>query len=392
MSSHKPSGERNIVVLGAGVAGLHAALKLGDLLGHRSKYKILLIDKKPYHIIHSSLYHAVTARAHAETICLSLPEVLSGRPIEFVHDTAHAIDPTKQTIDLAKRGLINYDHLIIALGAVPNDYGIEGLTDHAFAFTTFEDAIRLRKSLGAAMRHHPKPRLVIGGGGLAGVELATAIATDVDLAGKVQIDLLEQASHVLSGFPRRLSRGVEHWLKKHKVDLYTNHAIQKVKTHEIVLDSKRTVPYDLLVWTGGVKAHPLVKRSGFEVDKTGRAIVLPTLQARGYARVYIVGDSSGFATNQRPAPQTNPEAIRQGNLAAINLARQLKSRPPHAYRSKLAATVVTLGQKSGYLVFGQLVLQGSFVVKLRDIYELWYFSGLMSLRAAIATERRQHPD
>lgn len=80
---------------------------------------------------------------------------------------------------------LHYDHLILALGAVPNYLGLQNLQELAFDFKTLLDAIQIRNHVIDAFERADREReearrremltFVVAGGGFVGVEVAGAL-------------------------------------------------------------------------------------------------------------------------------------------------------------------------------------------------------------------------
>lgn len=368
--------QQTIVILGAGVGGLHCALKLSSLVGHQKNVQILLIDRQPFHVLHSTLYHAVSADLRRDKYCLPLDDVLQHHRVKFIQDSVLSIDPTSQQVSLHESGIIRYDYMVFALGSQPNGCNIPGLMEHALQFSTFEQALTLRKKVAYLVRRYKKPQIVIGGGGPAGVELAGTLA-HLAQRNKAQVYLVERVRTILSHLPPAMSNYLAGALKRQKVTLRCGQGIHRVTAKYITLEDGRKLPYDLFVWTGGVKPSSLLQNVGLNLDKAGRAVVRPTLQARGFARIYVIGDAASYAVGKDQAlPPMATHALRQGLHAAYNIYRQLYHRPLIAYAPHTQPTIITLGHYTGAIAWGSLVLTGRWVLTVQRLVEWWYVSGL----------------
>lgn len=368
--------QQNIVILGAGVAGLHCALRLAGQVGKRKDLRIILVDKDNCHALHSTLYHAVNADLRRERFCLPINRVISGYKIEFIRDSVTTIDPINQKIQLAATGQLAYDYLVVALGSVPNDYHIPGIAEYSMPFNSFDHAVKLRKQLLAIQARHRRGRVVIGGGGLAGVELAGSLSGR-SARGQINLTIIERAGRLLPALPVNIIPQITRLLKKQKVNISTGVAIKRLTSKAIVLESGVKVPYDLFIWTGGVRPNPVVSKAGLISDQSGRIKVRATLQARGFSRLYVVGDLASFPFNGVVLPQTAAYAFRQGNHVAKNIVRQLYGCPPVAYNPEIYPTIVSIGHFGGAFIWGSLALFGKWAYYLHRYVEWWYVSGLV---------------
>lgn len=370
-----------IMVLGAGAGGLQCARLLARQLV-KTEAEIILVDIRAQHYLHLELYSLLSNQSAGRRLGLPVRTAIQGRPIRFIQDLVVRLNPVNQTVELHDHGPMQYDYLVVALGSKPADYGIPGLREHAYWFSTVEDTIRLRQILIKAWQHQPTFHLVLGGAGVTGVELAGSV---VSLARAMtddrprpnnhwQLSLIEAAGHILPGQSQPMIRAVNHYLKRGGFDIYTKMPIARITDTEVKLASQHSIPYDCFVWTGGVKAHPLIKAAGFETDSSGRAIVNSTLQARGYGRVYVVGDCAAFKTNRRGyLPRLTWHAVWQAYRAANNIARQIHNLAPVPFRPREGPTIITLGQ-TGFVSYKDLFLGGAWVKSIRDLAAWWYYT------------------
>jgi len=173
---------KNIVVLGAGFGGLRAARLLGKgvkKLGLSGAYRVILIDRNPYQTYTPTLYEAATTSKTTANyldlksiVTLPVDGLIKGSGAEFMEDEVKSVDLVGGDIHCAKNNL-KFDYLVLAIGSVTNYFNIPGLEQHSMTLKTFMDAIKLRdKILDLYESGKEEIRVVIGGGGSTGVELA----------------------------------------------------------------------------------------------------------------------------------------------------------------------------------------------------------------------------
>ncbi|MGN6166713.1 MAG: NAD(P)/FAD-dependent oxidoreductase, partial [Solirubrobacteraceae bacterium] len=204
---------------------------------------------------------------------------------------------------------IDYDHVVVGVGAVPRTFPIPGLIEHAVGCTTVLDALSLRNQLlrllaAAAIELDPERRarhltFVFVGGGFAGVEALfelrdlahDALRYHPTLRGVPQRwVLIDAASTILGEIPSKLGQYVRDLLVQRGVDLRLGTRLEKVVNGRVTLSDGTEIDAGLLVWTAGVKANPIVARFGLPLDNTGRVRVGPTLQVEGRENVWALGD------------------------------------------------------------------------------------------------------
>ncbi len=317
-----------------------------------------------------------------------LPEVAAGvievrnamTPLAMMCPSAEVIPGRVTDLDLGGRsarvhtdgGLnlgIDYDHLVIAVGAVPRTFPIPGLIEHAVGCTTVLDALYLRNQLlrllaEAAIEPDPERRsglltFVFIGGGYAGVEALAelhhlaedALRYHPTLRGVPQRwVLVDAAPKILAEIPSELGRYVNDLLVQRGVDMRLNTRLEKVVDGRVTLSDGTEMDTGLLAWTAGIKADPIVAHFGLPLDERGRVRVGPTLQVDGYDEVWALGDCASVpnaATPGRVDPPTSQHALRQARRLTANLVAIQEGGTPRPYRFRSLGQVATLGRSEG---------------------------------------------
>src|SRR5690606_3462457 len=167
-----------VAVIGAGFAGLAAVKQLA-----RAGLRVTLIDQRSYSTFQPLLYQVATGGLNAGDITYPIRTFLARhRGVRFVSDRVTGIDQERSVIDTAGGELIGYDHLIIASGAVANDFGIPGVAEHALPVYTRPDALTVRDRLFGVLEDAARSgtdtdcTVVIVGGGATGIEMAGNLA------------------------------------------------------------------------------------------------------------------------------------------------------------------------------------------------------------------------
>jgi len=262
---------------------------------------------------------------------------------------------------------IEYENLVIALGAVARTLPIPGLAEHALGFKTLGDAIHLRHHVlgrldaADADPAHAERHLtfVFVGAGYAGVE-ALAELTDLvrdavrhypTLAHAPQRWLLVDAGErILAEVPRRLGEYAAGHLRARGVDIRVSTTLASAEEGAVTLSDGTRLETDTLVWTAGVTPHPLVRNLGLPLDERGRIRVDSSLRVEGRSNVWALGDCArvpNAATPGRFDPPTCQHALRQARRLAKNLAGDERR---YAYR--MIGQGATLGRDRGIANLG----------------------------------------
>lgn len=368
------------MILGAGYGGLRAALDLDRLVfshGGLGGTKVTLIDRSPFHELIVELHEVAVGRRSASGARLPLAQLFSGRRVRLVTAEVTAINLPSRTID-AGGAAYPYDHLVIALGSVPADYGVSGLAEHALPLRTVADAVRIRGRLEhlisrAQGESDPVARdrllaIVIGGAGFTGIELAGECAdwlAHARRAGRIgprhgSVTVVEATERILHGFGARLADTASEVLGRKGVRFELGSAISAVEPGAVRLESDVRLPASATLWTGGIRATPVASGLGLPRGKAGRLIVDRYLRSAGSDDVSVIGDSSvaaGAAQLGAPPPSAQL-AIQQGRIVARNIANTALGRPLQPCRPEIAGEVISLGRWNAVATVGGAEFRG----------------------------------
>lgn len=351
-----------ILILGGGYAGVSAAVHLRPLAAS-GKAQVTLVNQYNYHYLTTILHHPTVWHTGYEEVSVYLPELL-GPHVGVLRGTVQSIDPPKQRIKVKTRGgtkTLTYDYLIVALGWEPQFYDIPGLEEHALVLRNLSSAQLIHSRIVMAMAAYDEnpsdhwcTRIVIGGGGFTGVELAGEMADwrprlaktfDVD-PQEIRITVIEGSETILAGFDPLLIEQATRTLKRKGVELLTGARIACVDPHCVVLGDGSKLDAGVIIWAGGVRGHHLVEQSDLGVNRQGRAHVNEFLEARDHPDIYIIGDCAlAVGEHGRPLPPTAQIAVQQGYCAAKNLCRKLAGRGLEPFQPQRLGIFVSLGRK-----------------------------------------------
>jgi NADH dehydrogenase len=316
--------------------------------------------------------------------------VLGQYAIELLRNTVSGLDLPNGQVVLASGRRLAYDYLVIALGAETNDHGIAGLRETALGLKSFDDAIRIRDAVWLSSCTLKRLNIVIGGGGSTGVEQAGELQpwlNAITREGRCRtgITLLQAGPTVLSGFARRVVDKVSRRLAELKVKVLTDERIVAVdsETHRVQLESGMQIPYDVLIWTAGVKPSavlnglPLQYAAGGRLAVAADLSVLPEGDTRLHGKVFCVGDAACIALPKsgRAAPMTVRSAISQATVAARNVIADIRGEPAIAYRPRNYPYLIPVGGKYAVAKLGPFVVSG---------FPAWLFKGSVELGYLLA--------
>ncbi|WP_067841244.1 FAD-dependent oxidoreductase [Amphibacillus sediminis] len=387
---------KNIVIIGAGYAGVHAAKKLAKKFKKDDTVSITLIDRHSYHTMMTELHEVAAHRVEPDAIQFDLRRLFNRTKVKLITDNVTHVDhDTKKVV--TEHGEFDYDYLILGMGGEPNDFGTPGVKEHAFTLWSWEDAVKLREHIEntvakAATVHDQATRramltFVICGSGFTGIELVgEMIEWKARLAKNNKIDpeditlyVVEAAPTILNMLERRDADKAEAYLLKKGVKVLKESPIVEVRPDEIVLKSGETIPTYTLAWTGGVKANSDTEEYGMEQARAGRLKVNQYMESEQYDNVYVVGDLAYFEEEPgKPTPQIVEAAEQTGTTAAKNIIADIKGEEKVAYKGKYHGVMVSIGARYGVADLMGLHLSGWFANFVKHMVNLYYFFGIGS--------------
>lgn len=394
---------KRIVILGAGFGGLRAAIVLGKKSRELRKkgYQITLIDRNSYHTYTPLLYEiSTTSKETANYLDLKsvttypIEKSLKGLSVEFIESEIKNINVAKSTIELEKNS-IPYDYLILALGSETNFFNIPGLQEKALELKSFYDAVKIRDAVWEMVEgtaQNEMVDIVIGGAGSTGVELAGEIQEWLSQLKKegyrcrTSVTLIDGAPNILSSFDPQIIKIASGRLKKLGTSILTEEKIEKVEDNKAYLASGRIVSFDLLIWTGGVKANSVVEKLPIKYEEQGRigvrgellcALEKSDLEVEG--KVYGIGDIVCVHNSDgKPVPMVARAAIIQGTIAAKNIVIEIKGKKSYLkYNPKEYPYIVPIGGKYAIAKVGPIIIAGFFGWILKGLVELNYLISIM---------------
>jgi NADH:quinone reductase (non-electrogenic) len=328
-----PTPHPNVVIVGAGFAGMEAAKALA---GARSQ--VTLIDRHNHHCFQPLLYQVATAALSPADVAWPIRHILRRQEnatvlmaeVTGVDAAAHLVHTDSVTV--------RYDYLVVATGATHSYFGHDRWAKFAPGLKRIEDATAIRRRFLIAFERaelvvegNSRKRLltfVIVGGGPTGVEMAGAmaeVARQTLAADFRHIDprtsrilLLEAGPRLLPAFPEDLACYAHDALEHMGVEVRTSTRVTDCDGDGISLEDGQRIEAGTIVWAAGVVASPAAAWVDAERDRAGRVKVGSDLSVPGKPNVFVIGDTAAVDTQGLPVPGVAPAAKGlSGNKRAI---------------------------------------------------------------------------
>ncbi|MGH2680079.1 MAG: NAD(P)/FAD-dependent oxidoreductase [Actinomycetota bacterium] len=368
MTPDEGSRRRHVLIVGAGFAGLYAAMGLKGAVaaGHR----VTVVNEESFFQYQPFLPEVASGTIDPRAAVVPLRRVLKHRRlligevtrIDHGARTAHVRTPA------GEERTIGYDLLVLAPGSRSRVLPVPGLAEHGIGFKTVQEAIYLRNHVLAqldvaaseadAARRRAALTFVFVGGGYAGVEALgeledlarDALETYPDLdASEMRWVLVDAADRILPELPARLASYARNELERRRIEVKLGTKLVSAERTAITLSDGETFPAETLVWTAGVKPSPLARDSGLPVDGVGRLVVDRFLRVEGIEDVWAAGDAAAVPdeTTGGLSPPTAQHGLRQGKRVATNIEATLAGRPLQPFVYANIGGVCSLGRYKG---------------------------------------------
>ncbi|MDT0543083.1 NAD(P)/FAD-dependent oxidoreductase [Streptomyces lonegramiae] len=335
MSAHR------VVVLGAGYAGMAAAVQLAARVKGREGVRVTVVNAQERFTERLRLHMTATGHQLAE---LSIPELLEGTGAEFVRGWVTAVDAGARTVRVDDDRVLEYDTLVYGLGGVADTAAVPGVEEHAYTLNSPQDAEVLAGRLG---RLGGGGTVVVGGSGLTGVESAAEIA---ERYPELRVVLLGRGEPGADMNPKARAY-MRAALQRLGVQVRSGVEVAKVLPDAVELAGGESVAADVVLWTSGTRVSPLAAAAGLAVDERGRVVTDTALRSVSHPEVFAVGDAAAIRQGYGVMHGTCQGGMPTGVHAALSIDRVLKGKQPKPFRFGYYHTPVSLGRNDAVVQF-----------------------------------------
>ncbi|MEN3347816.1 MAG: hypothetical protein V7632_1451 [Bradyrhizobium sp.] len=390
-----------IVIIGAGFAGMYAALsaaRLREIQGVSPEdLEIALVAPQPTLVVRPRLYEP-----KPETLTAPLLDVFNAIDVVYVQGSAEAVDTKARTVQIVTardaRKTLPYDRLIVATGSRLFRPNVPGLAEHGFSVDNLEDAIALDKHLhGLARQPQSAARgtVVVAGGGFTGIEAATEMPSRLrDILGndaRPRVVIVDRGAAVAPDMGEDSRPVVEEAMRKLGVEGRFGAGVASLDKAGVTLSNGEHIEAATVVWAAGIRAAPLTAQIPAERDNFGRLLVDRDLRVQGIAGVFATGDAARAACDDAGnyALMSCQHATRMGAFAGNNAAAELLGVATRPYHQKAYVTCLDLGEAGALFTRGwerKVEIVGDIAKKTkREINTVWIYPPRAERAAALAS-------
>lgn len=379
---------RRILIVGGGYAGFYTALKLEKHL-RRGEAEVVMVDPLPYMTYQPFLPEVAAGQIEPRHAVVSHRRHLPATTVVTARVTGinHATTSATITPEVGEPYDLDYDHIVVTAGSVSRTFPIPGVADNAIGMKSIEEAVAVRDRLidnfyrAALLPAGPeRDRLltvVVIGGGFAGIEtfaelrgLASALLKDYP---SITID--DTHFHLIEAMGRimpEVSLKTSHWVLKNLAQraatVHLDTQLTSAVNGVVELSTGESFESDLIIWTAGVMANPVVSGTDLPVEERGRLRAQADMRiidesgqvvegAWAAGDVAAVPDLTGGGVGGYCVPNAQ-HAVRQGKVLAQNLVAVLRDEKTKNYEHKNLGAVAGLGLGYGVFQSGKIAFTG----------------------------------
>lgn len=369
------SGTKQVVIVGAGFAGLNAAKRLRDLDG----VAITLIDRENHHLFQPLLYQVAMAALSPADIAVPIRTMFTtAKNVRVVKTCVRQVDTAARKV-ITDTGEFVYDYLLLACGARHAYFGHEEWEPFAPGLKTLPQATEIRRRVLETFEAAEKETdfearrrfltFVVVGGGPTGVELAGAIGemSRYTLAKdfrhidprQTRVILVEAGKRILPSFDERLAARAMRDLESLGVQTWTGAPVTEINAEGVSIGDEKVAAATVL-WAAGVRASELGKSlPDATLDRAGRVEVDAYLNIPQHPEVFVAGDMARcIDANGVQLPGVALVAQQQGAYFAETIRAELRGKPRKPFSYQDYGQMATIGRSRAISEFGRLKLTG----------------------------------
>ena len=336
----------HVVVVGAGYAGAGTVKSFEDEI-EDGEAELTWISEHDYHLVlHET--HRIIRNPQAESKVAIPVDEIKEPSTNFIRDHVTDIDTDERTLELRDGEAVDYDYLLVGVGSGTAFFGIDGLEEHALTMKSLDDAREIHEAIRAAGEEATQSepaQVLVGGAGLSGIQIAGEIAGyRDDTHAPMDIKLIEGLDEIFPGNDPEVQGALKKRLLDRDIEILTGDFISEVDDESVYL-GEESMPYDVLVWAGGITGRDPAANSDLEKDERSNRLHTESNFQTSDDRVFAIGDTALIDQgNDEQAPPTAEAAWTAAEVAGENLVRALRGAPLKSWKHKDKGTAISIGE------------------------------------------------
>jgi len=282
-------GRTQVLILGGGWAGLHAAIELENTLARDPTVNVMLVNRENFFLFTPMLHEVAASDVDITHIVNPIRKLL--KCVTFFHGEIQSVDLASRRVEVIHgpgrhQHQLSFDYLVIALGSTANFYDLPGLQQSAMTMKSLGDAIHLRNRLidlleeadfecAVGVRKHLLT-VVVAGGGFAGVETIGAVNDFLREASRfyphlsedlIRVMLVHPGPVILPELGKTLGVYAQKKLAERKVEIRVDTKVEALSGDGVRLSDGTNVHTKTLIWTAGTSANAVLASLPCELSR-----------------------------------------------------------------------------------------------------------------------------
>ncbi|MFL6321126.1 MAG: NAD(P)/FAD-dependent oxidoreductase [Nitrososphaeraceae archaeon] len=388
------TSKKKIVILGAGYAGIFLAINIARYVTEKAG-EVILIDRNPYHQLLQEIHLVAAGFRTADEVKIPILTLIDRMDIKFIQSTVKQIMPDKNLVALESTE-INYDLLIVCLGASTKYFNIKGARENTLPLRSISDASLICDKVGALIKSNKKHNIVIVGGGATGVSLGGALSDFVNeskRSDRLSITIIEVLPTILSGWDERLAKKVNEILHEKEIRIMTSSAVTRVENDDdggssiYLSDTGSKLHSSLTIWTAGIKGYDITINPEVKKTKDGKIILNEFCQTDRYPNIFSIGDIAAVKDEYgKLYPPLAQIAVREAKYLSKLIPKYVVSDlddlshlpPDEKFEYNMKVQLISLGNDDYVGLFNTHVISGSLAKLVEEFSMSAYIKTLES--------------
>ncbi len=330
-----------ILILGGGFGGVIAAECLSQQLG--DEHQITLVSRSRKFVFYPALVRLAFGKCRVEDVSFDLRESMLNRRVNFVEAEIVRVRPHERRVTISHgevEGRLSYDYLIFALGRRLATERITGFYENAHHLLNVDKAL----AFGKAINQFHEGRAVIGLCPNARLpvpvyETAFALSRLLEERGereRVGITIVSPDALGSQFGDTSVTEALRNALDTHRIEFLPDFPVNRVTPGAVMTSNGHSINFSLLMLVPPFQGSPAVQYLG--ISDQAYINVDSAMRVPGVERMYAVGDCVNFS-----GPKMGHMAVRQAEVAAVNLAAEIEGHPPLSHYSHEMRLVIDEG-------------------------------------------------
>ena len=378
--------KERIVILGAGFGGFTLAKKLVG-----SDYDVILIDRHNFHQFQPLFYQVAMAGLEPSSIVFPLRKAFqNAKNVTIRVSEVNGIDEAKKEV-YTDSETINYDHLVVATGAITNYFKNENFEKHSYSLKTVAEALSIRNDIFddleqaiTTKEYNNRQALIdiaIVGGGPTGVELAGALGELKKYilpkdykelnSDEVDIYLIQGGDRLLIGMSDEAGENALQFLESLDVKVMLNTRVIDIDGNCIKTKDGQTLIAKKVIWAAGITCDDMPGIPKESKQGRNQIHINSDLEVVGMNHVYAIGDAAFLPTDEME--YGHPQVAQVAIQMAKHLAKNFKKGKTKSFVYKDKGSMATIGRNKAVADLPWMKTSGFFA------WLLWLIVHLASL-------------